>query len=320
MLQNSIIRTLAVKVGVDLGAMFVKVSYVDAFGKEGNIAFPNKIRQAGKNAYRTSNGMSVTYQDRTWLIGDEGWCRLGDNLNEFIFAAIYNIGKQLKHYNLKIDLSIGRPTHQGGFPILFQDQLAQLNGKTAIVNNQLIRLNFSSITVCTQSTALVNVINWNQFDKRICNFVILDVGSFQTKIVELNKPGIGSKVSIKQTQIFPSGGHTICKQIADHLKKTSRETFDVDQLETQGIYRNGDEFHGIETFQEVYNSIVLDLLKLINKAIRNVSQHTFILSGGAAFLIVANEVFQTNVGGRFIILESPLLEFGNSLGVLKYIR
>lgn len=310
-----------IKLGLDIGACRVKVSYqVSEQDPIQNIVFLNTIDRSIKD-HKT--GTKVTYNNDTILIGAlSGYSNIKpkkmnyDALIQIVFTAVYKVYSQINNFDAQVEIYTMLPPNQYlESADNFRDLIRNFNGQTANVDGTIMTLNISNVYVDCEGVVLLNCFDILEIDDGVDQFLLIDVGSSTTDLVILER--IDDGCALIDAITFSTGGKIMCNKVEHYLNnKFAGAAFETDKIERRLGYQYDGKMHKIDTVQEVYDSVIAELLDFIKRTINDVRMYKVILAGGASYMLKINDQFK-NAIKNFTILDDNLLTFGNSIGVLK---
>lgn len=303
------------KVGLDLGASSIKVSYFNGECIK-DFSFPNRVDSDIENG----DGTLVVIGDEALRVGGVGGVSNANpkkvnykNLKHIMLYVTYRLKEELKFKEdgILLDINTCLPPRQfKESKEEYKELISSLSSK-GTVGKDTIELKIKSVKVGAEGVVLLKSFNLDSIAEDMIKIMLLDVGSSTTDIVLLEK--LGSTWKIKNASTSEAAGSSMCKDISKHLNATSKGDYKWDNLELLGKYQLDQKVTPITEHADKIDATVKKLLSDIEK-VGTFAEYMPVLAGQGSKLLSKNKLFNKSTSS--IVVDSVNQQYGNSRGCL----
>lgn len=309
------------KIGLDLGASRIKVSFMNNKEEVKNFFISNRIDPGNKLG---TSGYLVKYNDTFNRVGaSTGYSNMAPNkidlanLEEMILAVGYQIMKLTEQKDTTITLEVEAllpPKQFMNHGDAFKVKLAKLGVLQGEVNGTSIKVVISNVNVNCEGVALLNILDFNVLSTAVNKVLLMDVGSSTTDLVTILKDG--GVWQIGDADTIDIGGAKMCEAIAKKISSEHGTSFEYEDLEKNMSYSFENKEYSIFDKADCLDAIVGEISNKVRKFVRDPRQYTVILAGDGSELLYSNKKMQEFIPDAAMLDEETRL-YGNSIGALK---
>lgn len=307
-----------VKIGLDMGASSIKVSYMDQNGMMKDFSFLNRINENTENV----DGTTVSIGNEQVKVGGIGGTSNANPkkvnyryVRHILFKVAYELKKALGiDGDIKLEINTCLPPKQFKANREEFKQLLNISPEIGFVNAEAFSVYIEGIRCGAEGVVLLKAFNINSVAKDLMKVMLLDVGSSTTDIILLENMG-DNVWKIKNAATSTAAGASMCQDIENYLNKAiPKGQFEWDELEMQGKYQVYGEVKPITTDANQIDRTVKALLNDIDK-VGTFVEYMPLLAGQGSMILSQNKLFQETT--KFLLVDNENLKYGNSRGCLK---
>lgn len=305
-----------VKIGLDIGASSVKVSYFDGSNVIKDFNFPNRINVEISNG----DGNTIEVDNEVIKVASIGGV---SNANpkkvnyRYIKHILLNVAYILKkELNISRDIALEIKTCLP--PKQFKDtkeeykELLEKCSCQGTVNKETFNLEIKSVKCGAEGIVLLKSFNINNVANDLMKIMLIEVGSSTTEIVLLELVG-DNTWKIKNATSSAAAGASMCKDIEAHLNKTTKGNYHWDDLELLGKFQLKQEVKSITEHANAINNTVKELLHDID-SVGTFDEYMPLLGGRGSSVLAKNDFFKEIT--PFLVVDEINKIYGNSRGCL----
>lgn len=303
------------KVGLDLGASSIKVSYFNGEVIK-DFSFPNRVDSDIENG----DGTLVTIGDESLKVGGVGGVSNANpkkvnykNLKHIMLYVSYRLKEELKFKEdgVMLDINTCLPPKQFKESKEEYKDLISGVGSKGTVGKDAVELRVKSVKVGAEGVVLLKSFNLDSVAEDMIKIMLLDIGSSTTDIVLLEK--LGATWKIRNAATSEAAGSSMCRDIEKHLNATTSANYKWDNLELIGKYQLDQKVTHITEHADKIDATVKKLLNDIDK-VGTFAEYMPVLAGQGSKLLSKNKLFNTTTNS--IVVDAVNQQFGNSRGCL----
>lgn len=303
------------KVGLDLGASSIKVSYFNGEVIK-DFSFPNRVDSDIENG----DGTLVVIGDEALKVGGVSGVSNANpkkvnykNLKHIMLYVAYRLKEDLKFKEdgVMLDITTCLPPKQFRASKDEYKELISSIGSKGKVGKGNIELKIKTVKVGAEGVVLLKSFNLDSIAEDMIKIMLLDIGSSTTDIVLLEK--LGTTWKIKDASTSDAAGSSMCKDIEKHLNTTSKGDYKWDNLELLGKYQLDQKVKHITEHADKIDATVKKLLNDIDK-VGTFAEYMPVLAGQGSKLLSKNKLFNKTTDS--IVVDALNQQYGNSRGCL----
>lgn len=305
-----------IKVGLDIGASSVKVSYMNDENIS-DFSFFNRIDHDVENG----DGVIVNVDGEEIKVGSiSGRSNANPKKVNYRYKKhiLFNVAYQIKSAlgikgDIELDINTCLPPKQFKESREDYKQLIKDCEGTGVVNGEEFNLFIYDVKCGAEGVVLLKSFNINSVAKDLMKIMLLDIGSSTTDIILLENM-TDNVWKIKNATTSTAAGSSMCKDIETHLNKTTDANYSWDNIELQGRYQLKQEVKPLINNSNDIDRTVKDLMNDIDK-VGTFDEYVPLLAGQGSKILSQNDLFKKKT--NFFVVDADNQKFGNSRGCLK---